>query len=434
MAAVAPGALERLLSGRFPDPYGPGMLRVATRVVIAPDLAGRELVLLRNAGLDARRWAVVSDENTHGVLGARVEQAVAPVAAVVLPRPHADSSTVEQVRALTRDADALLAVGSGTINDLCKYAAFLDRKPYAVFGTAPSMNGYTSPTAAITVEGHKKSVPAAAAAAVLLDLDILARAPTRLIRSGLGDSLCRATVQADWLLAHLVREEPYREAPFALLREDEGDLFASAAELVRGDRHAIRLLTRTLVLSGFGMAICGSSMPASQGEHLISHYIDMMADPAWPASLHGEQIGVTTLTMARLQETMLASPPRRFYPSNATRASIMEQFGPVLGAACWPEFDRKRLTKADAEELGVLVQEKWREIRRRIRAIRRPARMLEDVLRRAGAPRTPEDLGLPPAFYRNAVRRAREIRNRWTFLDLAADSGVFGESDIAIPA
>ena len=59
-----------------------------------------------------------------------------------------------------RGADALVAVGSGTINDLCKYAAAQDGKPYAVFATAPSMNGYTSKNAAITVDGHKKSLPA----------------------------------------------------------------------------------------------------------------------------------------------------------------------------------------------------------------------------------------------------------------------------------
>ena len=36
-----------------------------------------------------------------------------------------------------------------------------------------------------------------------------------------------------------------------------------------------------------------------------------------------------------------------------------------------------------------------------------------------------EDLGLPADFYRDAVVHAREIRDRFTFLDLAADSGLF---------
>ena len=56
----------------------------------------------------------------------------------MLPRdPHADLPTVEAVRGRSAAADALIAVGSGTINDVTKYAAACDAKPYAVFATAP---------------------------------------------------------------------------------------------------------------------------------------------------------------------------------------------------------------------------------------------------------------------------------------------------------
>ena len=165
----------------------------------------------------------------------------------------------------TRGANALIAVGSGTINDLCKHAAAQDAKPYAVFATAPSMNGYTSTNAAITVGGHKKSLPARAAAGVFCDLEVMAAAPIRLIRAGLGDSLCRCTAQADWLLAHLLLDQPYREAPFALLAEDEPLLLAAAEALARREPEAVGHLVRTLLLSGFGMTLCGSSAPASQG-------------------------------------------------------------------------------------------------------------------------------------------------------------------------
>src|SRR5512145_1862402 len=93
--------------------------------------------------------------------------------------------------------------------------------------------------------------------------------------------------------------------PFALLATDEEQLFAEPEALMAGDHAAMTCLVRTLLLSGFGTAICGSSQPASQGEHLISHYADMFGDHDWPDSFHGEQIGVTTLTMARLQERLL---------------------------------------------------------------------------------------------------------------------------------
>jgi glycerol-1-phosphate dehydrogenase [NAD(P)+] len=138
--------------------------------------------------------------------------------------------------------------------------------------------------------------------------------------------------------------------------------------------------------------------------------------------------------MARLQETMIAGPAPRLHASSSSRASVLERFGRQRGGACWAEFAKKRLNKAAAEEMTARVQMRWPDIRRRIGAIARPARELEEVLRRVGAPVTPEALGWQPAFYRQAVRHAREIRNRWTFLDLAADSGVFSNSDMAIPA
>jgi glycerol-1-phosphate dehydrogenase [NAD(P)+] len=286
------------------------------------------------------------------------------------------------------------------------------------------MNGYTSVNAAITIDGHKKSIQAAAAAGVFMDLEVLAAAPPRMIRSGLGDSLCRTTAQADWLLAHMLLGEPYREAPFALLAEDEGTLFDGSAALMRGDLDVMRALARVLTLSGFGMTIAQGSQPASQGEHLIGHYAEMRADPAWPPSFHGEQIGVATLTMARLQERMLADGPPRLAACTADEASVIDHFGRDLGAACWAEFRLKRLDEEAARTLNGRLESSWDAIAARIAAISLPAARLEDVLGRAGAAICPRDLGWPDNFYDGAVRHAREIRNRYTFLDLAADSGV----------
>jgi glycerol-1-phosphate dehydrogenase [NAD(P)+] len=424
---VSGGTIERLLEGRHPDPDGSGPLRVTTRAVVIEDtLAGAEADLVR--GLDlGRSFAVVSDVITHEVLGGRVERALAALGSVtslVLPgRPHADETTAALVGGETAHVDALIAVGSGTLTDLTKCAAARAGKPCVAFGTAPSMNGYTSPSAAITVDGLKKSLPAVAPAGVFLDLAVLAAAPARLIRAGLGDSLCRSTAQADWLLAHLLRGEPYREAPFALLVADESGLLAEPEALVRGDHAAVARLARTLVLSGFGMAICGGSYPASQGEHLISHYADMLGAPAWPPSFHGEQVGVTTLAMAALQEEILAGPPPRIGPTQADESALVRHFGATLGAACCRELARKGLDAAAARDLTQRLAADWEQIRSRLLRVTRPAGELREALVRAGAPATPEALGWPRAFFRDAVLHAREIRSRWTFLDLAAAAG-----------
>jgi glycerol-1-phosphate dehydrogenase [NAD(P)+] len=418
--------IDRLVAGTYPDPDGGAPLKVATQAVaVARSLDGAEAELVRPLGLGAC-IAVVSDPQTHEVMGARVTRALKSVAKIVgvdLPaHPHADDVTVAQLRAATAKADALVAVGSGTINDLCKYASALDGKPYVVFGTAPSMNGYTSLNAAITVGGLKKSLAAQAPVAAFFDVSVLSAAPKRMIRSGLGDSLCRPTAQADWLLSHLLFDLPYRTMPFVLLEEDEPALFAGAADLLAGDPAAMERLIHTLLLSGFGTAICGNSLPASQGEHLISHYSDMLPGDDRPFSFHGEQIAVTTLTMARLQERMLEGAAPVLAADRSSEAEFVAHFGAGLGPSCWKEFAQKRLTAERADALNARIAANWDSFRARIAAITLPSDALTQVLKRAGAPTTPEDLGWSRGFYREAVRHARKIRNRYTFLDLAGDA------------
>lgn len=418
--------IEQLLAGAYPDPDGGPPLQVSTRkVVIAPTLAGAEDACLDGLPLGPR-LAVVSDPTTHALMGARIERALgsrATVTSLVLPdHPHADGETAKRIAEATASADALVAVGSGTINDLCKFASAGAGKPYVVYGTAPSMNGYVSTTAAITVHGHKKSLAAQAPLGVFLDLGVLAASPPRMIRSGLGDSLCRTTSQADWLLAHLLFDQPYRLAPFTLLADDEGPLFAQSDALMRGDLAAMERLVRTLLLSGFGTAICGSSHPASQGEHLISHYADMLGDPVWPPAFHGEQIAVTTLTMARLQERMLQERAPRVTADPADEAQLVTVFGEDLGRSCWTDFLQKRLDTRRAEAINVRLADRWDRVRSEIARIMRPAAELDRTLQRAGAPRTPDDLGWPRAFYTEATNNARLIRNRYTFLDFAANT------------
>ena len=362
------------------------------------------------------RYSALASSGLSGA-SARSQASCCPI------QPHADETTVERIRAATTSATALIAVGSGTINDLCKYASAIDRKPYAVFGTAPSMNGYTSLNAAITVHGHKQSLAAQAPLGAFFDLAVLAAAPARMIRSGLGDSLCRTTAQADWMLSHLLFDTPYRSMPFVLLADDEPALFAEPDALLGGSLAAMERLVRTLILSGFGTAICGNSQPASQGEHLISHYADMLGDSAWPFSFHGEQIGVTTLSMARLQHHLLDGPPPRLVPDEEEEAAFIARFGGELGRSCWKEFTGKRLDATRAAALNERIVATWDQIRERIQAILLPVAFLEAVLESSGNPRSPTEVGWSRPFYRTALRHAREIRNRYTFLDLAANSG-----------
>jgi glycerol-1-phosphate dehydrogenase [NAD(P)+] len=416
-----------LLEGRYPDPETGALLRAQARsIAIEPSLDGAEAELVAALGLGPR-LAVISDEDTHAAMGLRVERALGArfvVQSVVLGhRPHADAETLTRlVGQIDARTDAIVAVGAGTVNDLAKLVAFRRGCPQVVFATAPSMNGYTSLSASLTEGGLKRSLRAATPVGAFFDLGVLAAAPIRLIRAGLGDSSCRPTAQADWLLSHLLLDRPYREAPFALLAADEAALFARARALVSGDLEAMRHLVRTLILSGFGMTLSDGSYPASQGEHLICHYVDAMGPASLPDTFHGEQTGVAALLMAELQDRVLAREAPPVLRSTAIeRHELIRRYGPERGEACWHEIAGKYFDRARTDELNARLASRWDEMRARIRRVTLGAARQREVLAAAGAPIAPADLGWPPSLLVEAIAHARELRNRYTFLDLAGD-------------
>ena len=172
------------------------------------------------------------------------------------------------------------------------------------------------------------------------------------------------------------------------------------------------------------MTICGGSYPASQGEHLLAHYVGMMAPPGLPATLHGEEVGVCAVAMAALQQTMLARDrPPVVQPSAVSAADVRRRFG-AAGAACWREVAPKLLDRAAADAVNARLARAWDTIRDRLAAVALGPARLRATLAAAGAPTSAEQLGWPSALFADARAHARELRDRYTFLDLAADAGL----------
>ncbi len=384
-----------------------------TRIIIDPDIEGAEKQLIKQY-LPAHSYAVVSDEQTHGALGARIVKALSAAKCThVSLRHHPDASmeNVERIRKESAHHQAIIAVGSGTINDLCKYAAHSEMKPYMIFATAPSMNGYLSSTASISEKGRKHSLPCTPPKALICDLSVLTRAPVRLIQSGLGDSLCRPTAEADWLLSHLLLGTSFYDEAFQLTAEFEEDLFNRGELLQRGDLESIALLMQTLIASGKAMLLAGGSFPASQGEHMLAHTMELLYPEACKDTYHGEQIGVLTLLMANLQRKILM----RSAPLQIHWEDPPEEWDDI--------FRRKIPDPAFLHSLNTRLQTEWKSICAHIRPFTLQPVYLRGVLEAAGAPTTVEELGWNREQVEKAARLAPFTRERFTFLDLAVLSG-----------
>ncbi len=417
--------IEEILSNDFKLPETGERVHCPVQSLVFEDsLDGSEQDLLHDLGFP-KSPAIICDPNTYDVLAKRVSAAIPNSRPIVIKTPKADEATVDKLIDLTRHVEAMVAVGSGTLNDVVKYVSHRRRQPYAVFATAPSMNGYVTATASMSRNGEKLSLPATPPQGAFFDLMILANAPHRLIRAGVGDSLCRSTAEFDWLLSHHLFDTDFLDTPFLIQERDEADLLARVSDLRAGDLDAVRSLIRLLMLGGLGMMIAGNSQPGSQGEHLISHYIDMMHRPH-PGSFHGEQVGLATLTISALQTNIFTrdNPPLLAETVTDT-AAIAKRFG-VHGVACQEAMARKSLTGDRLEAANQRLEMRWPAICGAFKARALPLERLRASFEAIGMANEPQCLGIAASSYRDAILHARELRDRFTVLDLAADANILG--------
>lgn len=398
------------------------------KIVFEEDLAGKELQLVTSLGFKPP-FALVCDERTFAALGERVSAALAKagdVKEIILDKPHAD---LKSARALAKDLEgyeSVIAVGSGTVNDLAKYVTAQDGRRYCVFATAGSMNGYTSSTASMTLDsGLKVSLPAHAPAGFFVDLNICASAPTYLTAAGFGDCLCRSVAQIDWWMSHRVLGTKYHHEPYLIEIPDEIRLNQHARGIKEGDVEATGYLFRVLTLCGLGISFTGVSHHGSMGEHQISHYLDCFAGDRHPGTLHGQQVGVATLTMARIQHQILSSEtPPVVSATKIDFEDMKKRMGVDVATQCLEEYKMKAFDEAGAEAFNQKIASIWSELREECLAMAISVEQLESLLRAAGGPATAKELGVPVDLYQEAVLHAHEMRNRFSFADIACDSGI----------
>jgi glycerol-1-phosphate dehydrogenase [NAD(P)+] len=422
-----------VISGDWRDPETGNAAKLPFKTIhIEDDLDGGAADMVAPLKI-GRRLAVVSDVNTYEAMGRRVVkelQSLGSVDEIVMPGDtHCDEPTIALMQEKTRHADGLVVVGSGSLSDVVKYATFKDRRNYISFPTAASMNGYAAGTASVTLRnGYKTSLPAHAPYGIFIDLKVNAAAPPWLCAAGLADSMCRPTAQVDWWASHRLLGTSYSNTPYALISEDEPLMIASAAGLAKHDPDAIGHLHRVMVLTGFGNCFTGTSHSGSMGEHQVSHWIDMFSGKQHPGSIHGQQVGVATLAIARLQKQMLDSEvPPQIKPTRIVQGDFVRRYGPELGALCFGESKKKSFDAEQAALFNSKIERLWPQLRAELKPFMIDPAEMRATIKSAGGPTTATELGLSLPLWRQAMKYGRDIRNRWSFLDLADDSGVLDE-------
>jgi glycerol-1-phosphate dehydrogenase [NAD(P)+] len=386
---------------------------------------------------------LVADENTFAAAGQKVLDAFRVAKHLVLepfifrdPALYAEHRFVEALEASLKLHQAIpVAVGSGTINDLTKLAAHRTGRPYLTVATAASMDGYTAFGASITYQGAKQTFTCPAPVAVLADLNMISAAPGLMNSWGYADLLAKVTAGADWIVADAMGFEPIDAQAWAIVQGRLREMVADPAGVLARKPAAIGQLVEGLTLGGFAMQSAQSSRPASGAEHQFSHLWDMQHHTHnGKAPSHGFKVAIGTLAVTALYERLLALPIEKLDPG-ACCAAWPDAESWCRRAAEWLGDDelvavatKELRAKHSAPEqlLGQLeiLRATWPELRRKLRTQLLPLTTLQQMLRDAGAPTEPEQIGISRERLWRSYWQAFCIRRRFTVLDLAVRTGL----------
>ena len=273
-------------------------MELPRRIVIGegnmPDLGGF-LVSLAGAGAAS----LVSGQHVRSAVGDTVERSLYEAGMEHVWHHTTDNTagSVERIQEEIRaDHSGIIAgIGGGRSVDAAKAAAAGLDMPYVSVPTAASHDGMASPFASVRGE-RPHSMVVSAPLGVFVDIEVIRRAPARLLASGCGDLIANIIAVADWRLGHERIGEYYGIYSASLARMSADIVMERAAAFAKEGTDA-RVVVEALISAGVASCIAGSSRPCSGAEHLFSHALDRIAPGC---GLHGEKCGLGSIMMAKL--------------------------------------------------------------------------------------------------------------------------------------
>ena len=303
-------------------------------------------------------------------------------------------SDVDAIVSLCDGVDGLLFIGTGSLGDVCRRACYVADKEFAIFATAPSMDGFASDTAPITIHNFKISLPAREPSVIIADTDILAAAPPVLRSAGFGDIMGKAIGLADWKIGHLTTGEYYCENVAALTREAYRRVCAVADRIPQADPESAGILMEALVVTGMAMKLCGSSRAAAGAEHVVSHCWEIKTlEAGRTTAYHGKKVGVAALMITRMYYDLCEKADPALFGADETDWDRVYAFYGDLFAEDVRKCNSPSVT---AETSPQILRENWDAICSAVYDEMPSPAALEDLLRRAGAAMTPQEIDISP--------------------------------------
>ena len=411
--------------------------QVPIQEVLIEENAVAKVPKLLEKTTEFKKIYLVDDKNTKEAAGNELkktlESAGYEVVEITLKEKEGDDHLVPDpdaifgVMAGVEDDGYILACGSGSLNDLTAYAAHKMKKPYSIYATAPSMDGYASSIASITVDGVKKSYDITPPELIIGDLNVLAASPWKLIQSGLGDLLGKVTSLLGWKMQRILLDAYFCQEAYDLVEDVLDDLMDNYQSILERDIDGVDALTKGLIYSGIAMMMVGNSRPASAGEHQISHFFDMYSGIfKEPVPTHGIKVGVASVITSELYLRLLEEDFSQLelkHDRQAREKAIKEIYlekAPKILELLAERWEREKLSKE-----RLLAKET--EIKAAIKEYENSLKEVEVILDDFKFFARDDIKNLNRDWLRKAVNYGFEIRSRYSILTLLNQLGLLEE-------
>ena len=373
---------------------------------------------------------IVADENTYAAAGnitlevlnnKTIKKVIFDGDKILVPNEEAIKIVTDNLG----DSQLIIGIGSGVIQDLCKYVSHFNNIPYVIVATAPSMDGYASNGAAMITEGMKTTFAAGLPLAIIADTEVLANAPIDMIKAGFGDVVGKFSALNDWKLSHLLNDEYFCEYIYDLTYSQIQTVLNLADGILKRDENSIKALMEALVVIGILMSFAGSSRPASGSEHHLSHFFEITGiidnTEYFP---HGIDVAYSTVVTAEIREKLLNTqfPNRIFRDENLQEKinSIYKQ----SADGCIKLQEKMGRYKNTQISTYLNNEDKIKEILRKMPTANEITQMLSLV----GLDITEFYTLYGQEKIKNALLYAKDLKDRYTVLWLNYD--LFGDENV----
>jgi glycerol-1-phosphate dehydrogenase [NAD(P)+] len=221
---------------------------------------------------------------------------------------------VEVTEANTAHWDALLtsnheqqtvviyAVGGGLAADAAKYFAFKLHLPLVICPTALSVDAFITAASGIRRDGCVVYIETKPPENLILDLDIIAKAPATFRAAGITDVMSIATGSWDWKFAHERGRNPQGLEFIPWVYDNAQSILSGVLDCAeaagRGDHEGLKTLYDCLAME---VQLCnqvGHARPEEGSEHYFAYAVENYMGYGLP---HGDLVGPGIMIMSKLQ-------------------------------------------------------------------------------------------------------------------------------------